>query len=339
MFSNFLESLYHKVLVNIVIGHTNTVVYVEMLSKSGVVSSHEETFDTKYLSTKMQAFIQNFTKESPYYYISILDNSKSQGALPTCSKHKTGYYYDLSASEYKCYKEKWTYYTAKTDLYAIEKVYDKVGIDFIFSPFLILAKFFQDKINTHLALFVLIEEEALTLSIFDHSELLYAEHLYLDIDITSDALSVDDNDIEELEIHEEGIDLDDIASLDELDELDDFGDIEDLDSIDELDDFDETKDIEEELQVIGSEEDFPTKETDGLNGDFQRFSLIQKAVNSFYKDEKYQSQFIENIYIGDGVGVSGDLKKYFEEEMFLNVYVRHLNLAAELCEVAKMELS
>jgi len=139
---------------------------------------------------------------------------------------------------------------------------------------------------------------------------------------------------------QESIDLDDIASLDDLDELDDdFGDIADLDSIDELDDFDETKDIEEELAENEEMQDDSIQDTDGLNEDFQRFSLIQSCVSTFYKDEKFESEFIENVYIGDGVGVSGDLKKYLEEEMFLNVYIRHVDLASELCAITKMELA
>ena len=55
--------------------------------------------------------------------------------------------------------------------------------------------------------------------------------------------------------------------------------------------------------------------------------------------EKYKSEFVENIYIADSIGISSDLKKYLEEELFLNVYVRHVNLPAEVCEIAKMELS
>ena len=88
--------------------------------------------------------------------------------------------------------------------------------------------------------------------------------------------------------------MDDLAELD-----DDFGDIADLDSIDELDDFDETKDIEEELAENEDMQDYPIQDMDGLNEDYQRFSLIQSAVNTFYKDEKFESEFIENVYIGD----------------------------------------
>ena len=339
MFKHFYENLYLKALVNIVVADSKTTVYIEMLNKKGLVHSYEEEFEEKYLSAPMYEYIQSNIKETPYYYISILDNSRSQGALPTCARNKRAYYHDLSESEYKCYNDKWTYYTSKTDVYAMEKVYKKIGIDFIFSPFLILTNFFKDKIDTPLAMFILIEEGSLCLSIFKNSELLFAEYLDMKAEVTNDSLLIEEEDIEDVLLEEDSIDLDDIDSIDELDELDTFGDIADLDSIDELDEFGDTRDIEEALAENEEIEEFPVEESDGFNRDYQRFLLIQGAVNSYYQSDKFESEFIENTYVGDGIGVSADFKKYLEEDMFLNVYVRHVSLSAELCEIAKMELS
>jgi len=343
MFSRFYESFYLKVLVNIVIGSTKTTVYIEMLKKQGLVFSDEHVFDTAYLSTEMYQYITGFTKESPFFYISILDHSASQGVIPTCSKQNVAFFHDLSASEYKCYKDKWIFYTAKTDMYEIEKVYSKLGVDFIFSPFVVLANFFKDKIDSHLAMFILVEENHLSLSVFNNSELLYGDNLGMEIEQNDDELIIHD-DIEDIEIELdeiESIDLDDIDAIDDIDELDDFGDIADLDSIEEIDEFAEARDIEEEL--LESEDDvdtgYPINDADSFNEDYQRFSLIQSSIKNFYKNDKYKSEFIETVYIADSIGVSSDLKKYFEEEMFLNVYVRHIDLPIEVCEVAKMELS
>lgn len=341
MLSKFYESLYLKVFVNIVIGNSQTTVYVEMLNnKNKVVSSEEEVFKSIYLDTKMYEYISSAIKESPYYYISILDNSNSQGAIPTCSKNQIGYYYDVSSSEYKCYKDKWTFYTEKNDVYSIEKEFGKVGIDFIFSPFVVLANFFKDKIDTHLAMFVLIEDKYITLSVFNSSELLYAEHLDINdvVENENEELIMEVHEIDDVDLEEDddSINLDDIDALDDVDELDDFGDIADLDSIEEIDEFSEAKDIEEEL--FEDEEDFKQDESESFNQDYQRFALIQNSLDNFYKNDKYKSEFIENIYIADYIDVSPDLKKYLEEEMFLNVYVRHIDLCAEVCELAKMEL-
>ncbi len=339
MFSN----LYLKVLVNIVLGHSKTIVYIEMLNKKDVVSFTEETFNETYFSIEMYEYIISYTKESPFFYISILDNSISQGAVPACSTKNILYYKDVSSCEYKCYKDKWTYYTEKSDIYDIEKAYEKIGVDFIFSPFIVLNNFFKDKVDSHFAMFILVEEDTLCLSVFDTSELLYAQYLNMDREVDDELImEYSSLDLEaEEEAEEESIDLDDIDAIDDIDELDDFGDIADLDSIEDIDEFSESKDIEEE-EFSESKDDSEDASADGVAGfneDYQRFLLIQSSINSFYKNEKYKSEFIENVYIADSIGVSGDLKKYLEEEMFLNVYVRQMHLPAEVCEIAKMEIS
>lgn len=350
MLNKLGKYLYLTVFVNLTIGRQKTNVYVEMVNHKGkVLRSDSKTFDVAYLSGDLYEYIESFTKESPFYYVSILDNSTMQGAIPTCAKNNIGYYYDISASEYKCFDDKWIYYTAKSDIYEIEKVYSKVGVDFVFSPFLVLANFFKDKIDSTLALFVLIEDGYLCLSIFNNSELLYAEYLDMETDEEYELIMDDHLDDDEDIIGEDdsgGIDLDtidnedeELTDINEIDELDDFGDIADLDFIEEIDDFSEGKDEEEELAENEEGEELHKTTSDEINEDYQRFSLIQSSVSSFYKDDKFQSEFIENIYIADTVGISTDLKQYLEEEMFLNVYIRHANSCEEICKIAKMELS
>ena len=335
MLGKFFESLYLKVFVNIVVKNSTTDVYIELCSSKGVIDNAEDSFNTTKMSKEMLEFITSYTRESPFSYFSLLDMSPSQGAIPTCSKNKLSYYYDISASEYKCHDKKWTYYTSKSDLYDIEKRYKDIGIDFVFSPFSILVNFFNDKVDSHHAMYILVQEGFLSLCVFDNSELLFAQHLDMEKITESDDLLMDDaDDILDLD---DGIDLEDIDVMDAEDSLEDFGDIEDLDSLEEIDEFSENKDVEEEFYHEEDAELAPSDES-GFNEDYQRFSLIQSSINHFYKDDKYESKFIENVYIADGVGISSDLKRYLEEEMFLSVYVRHLELGAEVSELARIEV-
>ncbi|WP_457748788.1 hypothetical protein [Sulfurimonas sp.] len=340
MLSKILESLYLKVLINIVVQREKTIVHIELCSKKEIVNEVSTEFNTTLLNNQMYDFIAEYIKESPYYYISILDTSILQGALPTCEKEKLAEYYDLSLSTYKCFDEKWTFYTAKNDIYQLERTYEEVGVDMIFSPFVILANFFKDKINKNLAMYVLVQDGFISVAIFENSKLLYAQHLdMLTGDEAEDILLQDDIDEDvDLEL-EGGIDLEDIDVDDGgIDSLEEFGDIEDLDALEDIDEFSENKDVEEELYE--SEESLPEDEdNEAFNEDYQRFSLIQLAVANFYKNDKYESKFIENVYIADCIGVTNDLKKYLEEEMFFNVYVRHADLVIEVCELAKMELN
>ena len=335
MLGKFFESLYLKVFVNIVVKNSTTDVYIELCSSKGVIDNVEDSFNTIKMSEDMLDFISSYTRESPFSYFSLLDMSPSQGAIPTCSKNRLSYYYDVSASEYKCHDKKWTYYTSKSDLYDIEKRYKDTGVDFVFSPFSILANFFKDKIDTPHAMYILVQEGFISLAVFDNSELLFAQHLDMERITESDDLLIDDSD-DILDL-EDGIDLEDIDVMGTDDSLEDFSDIEDLDSLEEIDEFSENKDVEEEFY---HEKDAELAEADesGFNEDYQRFSLIQSSMNHFYKDDKFESKFIENVYIADGVGISSDLKRYLEEEMFLSVYVRHLELGVEVSELARAEV-
>lgn len=335
MLGKFFESLYLKVFVNIVVKSSTTDVYIELCSSKGVIDNVEDSFNTTSMSEEMFDFITLYTRESPFSYFSLLDMSPSQGAIPTCSKNRLSFYYDISASEYRCHDKKWTYYTSKSDLYDIEKNYKETGVDFVFSPFSILVNFFKDKVSSHHAMYILVQEGFISLVVFDNSELLFAQHLDMEKITESDELLMDETD-DILDLEDE-IDLEDIDVVDSDDSLEDFSDIEDLDSLEEIDEFSENKDAKEEF-YHKEDAELAQGEESGFNEDYQRFSLIQSSMNNFYKDDRFESKFIENVYIADGVGISSDLKHYLEEEMFLSVYVRHLELGVEVSKLARKEL-
>ena len=341
MLDTFLEALYNKVFVNILVKRSSTDVYIEIRSKKGVIDHFQESFDTTILSHQLLEFINSYTKESPYFYISFLDISAEQGALPTCEKNRLGFYGDVSASEYKCHDKKWTYYTSKTDLYIMEKRYAKIGVDFVFSPYSILSNFFKDKIPTTLAMYILVQDSFISLSIFDNGALLYAQQL--DMETTSEDKDEILTSIEEEEISldiEQSINLEDIDVDDDImQDLDDFGDIEDLDSIEDIAEFSQDKDLDEELADAAEELEVEEPHEASFNEDYQRFSLIQASLNHFYNNEKYDSKFVETVYIADGTGLSSDLKDYLEEEIFLNVYLRRIDINMEVCKLAQRELT
>jgi len=344
--TRFFESLYNKVFVNIIVNNSSSEVYIEVCSKKGVLKHYQSSFETTTINNEMLEFITSYTKESPYYYITLLDTSKEQGVIPTCDKHHLSFYHDISTSEHKCAHKNWSYYTSKIDLYDIEKRYADIGMDMVFSPFIVLANFFKDKIDSHFAMYILITESALCVIIFEESQLLYGKYINMNYKQDNEESFLSDE-IEEMDIslEDESIDLDDIDAdddiedideLEALDDLDDFADIEDLDSIKDIDEFSKNRDVEEEF--FERDEVFSESTNDNFNEDYDRFTNIKNSLGNFYSDEKYESKFIENVYIADAVGVTNDLKRYLEEEMFLNVYVRHIDLNIELLELSKMEV-
>jgi len=345
--AKLLELLYYKVLINIIVSSKKTVIYIDVVSNAKSVKTAKKEFHSTTLTSEMVSFVHQYSAESPFFYIAFLDNSKEQGALPTCSRAKYGYYgLDEGFYESVCLQKTWSCYTSREDIYAVEKAYNAIGLDFIFSPFIVLSYIYKDKMGSTLSMYILVEENYLSLSIYEEGILLFAQHLDLENSQDTAEMVLDEG----LETQDDLI-LDDSEELlldddlgDELEVLDDLGDLEDLDSLEDIDEF-ATVDMEEEL--LQEEEELNTKDTndstDNLDGgefneDYQRFGLIQSSLKEFYSDERYNSNFIEFVYIADAIGVSKDLKHYLEEEMFLTVYVRKIELHTIVNDLVKREL-
>lgn len=332
MLGRLIKSIYSKIFVAIVVEQSKTIVYTHISSKKLGPKNYHKSFDTAEFTPKIKEYVDSFLGESPFSYIAVLDYTQDQGAIPTCSIKEMPIFGDFSASKMMCHQNEWGYFTSASGIQEIKKTYADVGVDFIFSSFSVLSNFFKDKIDTHLGLFILLQESYITLSVFDKKEFLFGERLGVGSDNNQEEMMMDSSDNEiDLDL-ESSIDLDDIDTMSDIDGLDDFGDIEDLDAIEEIDEFAHSQDD----NLL--EEEFLVQDPSSFNQDYQRFLAIQSSVNRFYKDTKYKSKFIETVYIADAIGVSPDLKTYLEEEMFFTVFVRHVDLGGEIIDLAKAEL-
>lgn len=257
--------------------------------------------------------------------------------MPSCDDKEFSKYSDLETSQVICHNG-WSSFTSKVDLINFDKKYAAFGLDFVFSPYTILKNFFKDKINSQAALFVLVQEDSLIVTVFEDSMLKYSEYVNMKIDKLDESLSIIDTDKDELDFDLDdlnAVNLEEIDVDDDLEDLDDLADIEDLDSIDDLEDFTEVKvQSPKPSAVRGYKEDMSGV---GFNEDYKRFSAIQSALNQFYNDRKYESKFIESIYIAAACDMENDLKNYLEEELFLKVYVRQLNMCEEMLDLVKRE--
>ena len=123
----------------------------------------------------------------------------------------------------------------------------------------------------------MIQDSDLSLSIFDNSQLLFAQHMSLqNSEDTSDELKIEDHDdSDEMNLEEDSIDLDNIDVDDSLDDLDVFGDIEDLDSIEEIEEFaDVDDDISDETQF--------SKDPSQQSSNQKMKNFLTKTTKDFY---------------------------------------------------------
>lgn len=348
------QNFYQKIYISLVVSHKYTQVYVEISKGNKVPEFATKIFETTTISNELKNYIDSYTAISPYFYISILNNLTNQGAIPSCLKSEMSKFTDIGTCVTVCVDNSWTLYSTKFELDMLQDRYEDFGLDFIFSPFSIINNFFADKVSQKEAmLFVLVQDEVLDISIFENSKLLYAEHYVMGID-NSEKTEKPKTNLPSLSTPEFE---DDIA---DLGDFDDFNDISDLDSLDDIEDLDMIEDIDEfsmdyeEPKAISSKSIAPSQEKhasktvsqeldeidllSGFNQDYRRFSHIKSSLENFYKDSKYNGEFVQNVYIANASTLSDDLKTQLEDELFLNVIIRNIELAHEVNTLAKLEV-
>ncbi len=335
--SKIMHGLYLKIYISIVASSTKTHVSIHTLKGNKIKDTRVKVFEGEELSQNMLSFIHSFRSESPFSYISFLDYSLHQGAVPTCkveeflkSSHK-----DIYTT--LCY-DSWSSYTSKIDLSMLEKKYSSLGLDFVFSPFCIIENFFKDKIEMQATLYVLIQDESMSIAVFEDSKLKYAEFADVKNEKLEGELTLGDAkaelnfDDDQMSINLEDVDVD----VDVDDGFNDLTNIQDLDSMEEFEDFTEIKvgDKETKQDLMSAKDE---EHSSGFNEEYKRFNAIKNALKTYYTDEKYENNFIESVYIAAACDVENSLKNYLEEELFLKVYVRQVDISTEVFDLAKRE--
>ncbi|MDD5212044.1 MAG: hypothetical protein PHV62_06480 [Sulfuricurvum sp.] len=340
-----LERLFQKIFVSIVPVIDGHEVLSVALKNKKVLYKEKRHFEGSEPSSAMNRYIQEVIDPSPIYYISTLNTQSHQGAHQGCAnKGKTQHNDDTKVSEV-CRNKKWTLYASLDDLHALTYEYHTVGLDFIFSPFSIIEYSFADKMKDTFALYAFSMPGLFTVAIFQGDTLEYAHHYSNKKspaqDDIAEASAMDfASHMDEEENESEGlIHLDDIEGLEDLDiidDLDSLSDIDDLNELEEVHEFSEDMPTSEEKK-LGREHLLIKEDIDSSAEDYQRFSYIQKTLNQFYGMDECRNRFIETVCIADSKGGSEELKRYLEEELFLNVLVRKVDVIETINALAMLE--
>jgi hypothetical protein len=340
-----LERLFQKIFVSIVPVVDGHEILTVAYKNKKILYKDKRHFEGNEPSNAMNRYIQEAIDPSPIYYISTINMQPHQGAHAGClNSGKTQHSDDTKVSEV-CRNKKWTLYASLDDLHALTYEYHTVGLDFIFSPFSILEHTFADKINDTFALYAFSMPGLFSIAVFDGGTLEYAHHYAqkrtLEDETAEDSAPIDyESQIMESEDHEGLINLEDIEGLEDLDiidDLDSLSDIADLDELEEVHEFSEDLPTNEEKRV-GKERSFMIKgDLDSAAEDYQRFIYIQKTLQQFYSMDECRNRFVETVCIADSQGGSEELKRYLEEELFLNVLVRKADVIESIHALAIQE--
>lgn len=332
--------LYRKIFIVIVPYGERHDVTIAAYKRKKRLFKETRHFEGEFVFDEIARFVKKYTEETPYYYVAVLNPDPHQGALQGCSIHDIYDAEEMSGVKTLCRKQKWMLYTSEKELEALKRRHTKTGLDFVFSPFSVLERFFADKIGGKLAVYVLAQKDSISIAFFEEGKLEYAHHYTMhrqEKDMTAEegvgigfSVGVEDE-------RGQGINLDEIETLDDLEiieDLDDLGNIEDLDTLEEIVEFSEDAPMLDEKRsplYQGKEE------MERFNDDFYRFELIEKTLARFYSGEHCHNRFIETVYIADGYGSGTELKRYLEDELFVSVMIRKIDLSEEVISLSLHE--
>ena len=316
-----------------VLAEKNEYILRYIIVKNGkIITSEDKRFpmdEDKRLSSDIKEFLTSLENNYKFVYITYLLDSIGQNCVPTCDeKEFSKYNIDKEKISYICVDKKWSAYSLKSDIEWIKGIFEESGIDFIYSPFVILSDFIHNKKQkTKNNLFLLYTENFITLMIFDQDRLIFSAFFkipYKEFDFSEEE---DEPKLEESDSIIEGIELDNIESEDE--EFDGFVDISKLDD-----------DTQEDDILESAKEDVAASTLDDLElygREVVIFKFISSAIEEYYKNDMYESEFLEEIIIYNDSNISNDIITMIENDLFLDVEIHSIDIKEEMINMSIKE--
>ena len=330
--SKMVQKKFSNVFISILVERNEYVLRYIVVKNEKIILNEDRQFsmeENKQLSSDMKKFLVSLQDRYKFVYISYLLNSIGQNCVPTCNENEFfKYNIDKEKIVHICVDSRWSAYSLKNDIEWIKEIFEEPGIDFIYSPFIILNNFIKDKDQKRKNnLFLLYTENFIALMIFDKDDLIFSAFFkipYKEFDFSQD----DDLSVEDSESIFEGIELDNIESEDE-----------DLESFVDITKLDEESDTEDEI-LESAKERVATSALDELElygKEVVIFKFISSAIEEYYKNDIYESEFLEEIIIYNDSNISNDIITMIENDLFLDVEIHSIDIKEEMINMSIKE--
>ena len=208
MISKILEIFYPKIFIGILVTQAHTEVAVMVVKGSKILEQNRRRFEGIEVSGAIADFVNEASRGSPLFYTALMCNVQKQGALPSCAMHQVAKFVEPGLVEQLCFDERWPVYIYKEELYRQLEDYKDIGLDYLFSPFMILAHMYRDEMERGHALYILSDEASLSIAVCDRSELCFGK--YMKVPIPKKTNEDEDDELYEIFMKEQEGDIDDI---------------------------------------------------------------------------------------------------------------------------------
>ena len=342
-FSSKIQKYFTNLFISIVEGEDSYRLFCKVLKNNKLLSKFDKTFEIapndEKLDSTIEDYIVSLQEKYNTVYIALLLNSMGQGAIK--GTHDQDFQkFSVHSNNVKTVKfRSWSSYVSYIDINWIQKTYKDVGLDFVYSPFVILYNLLSNyKLKHNLTLYILNQEASITIGIFKGDTLCFGAFYKVDNNVKlSASMDIDDWEDEEEDDSATMVELDNLDS-EELLSSDELSELNALD--DELGDgkFSDLKD-EDRLENSSSleSEESGTHDLELYGRDLDIFKFLQKALGEYYKNDIYESDFIENAIIFDGYDIGQEMIGCIEDDLMLNLEIHKIDIAEVVCDLSVKE--
>lgn len=300
---SLFSRIYQKVFISIDLSVKTCKVKILYHNKN----QEEKTYKTVNADFPIEAakYIRKIQDKYPYTYIATIIRVENQGLIAG-NKISAFEKFSLNVNLLKIMlvNKQWFIYVDKKSLQEYKSKFSKIdGLDFIFSPFVIIYEKIKDKLDNTKKLYILQEKCSTSLLIADKENIYFGNYV----------------------IFEQNELVEDIKDENKNDNIE-------FDIIDEIDENIIIKDFDKNGYKPSS------NELSELSVANHMIELIKNTLNNFYKDSRYASDFIDELLILDGYGISDNIISHLKNNIMLETHFIYIDICQEIENLIKMEI-
>ncbi len=346
-FSNIIQKYFSNLLISIVYEDSACRIFSKVIKNSKLKEKFDKTFeiknDAEQLNVEVEEYLISLQEKCDFSYVSLLLNSMGQGAIPS-TKDEDFKKFNIDAKSVKSVKfQNWSAFASFIDINWINKIYSNVGIDFIYSPFIVLYHLISGlKPKAKATLYMLNQQDSITLAVFKEYSLCFGVFLK----ISSEESLDNSSNVEDWESEEEEQGVRNLAAFDKEtnDDDEEFSDLEDLTSLDTIDnesdvtEFLESEDKQnQDMFKVEEPEEIDIGDIELYGRDIEIYKFLNMALREYYKNPIYESNFLDQMIIFDGYDMSHEIIQGIEDELFLNVQMNKIDVNKIVCDLSMKE--
>ena len=294
----YLKRFFPKFFVGIWLNHGRYHVTTRKILPSGKISYDNFSFDKDAELDKMFDFLNKIQSQHFLTYIAVLDVGEFQGALPTTrftdfpKYPEIDQYNDFDDILFKNHSLGWSVFTTISEMLHVQNIFKNVGVDFIFSPFLIpIVVKNRFSLSEECSLFIIAEKDFNIFAIFENNKLLYGKYIR---DIDQNEIIIEST---KKEIEEQGIILDPLDT--DIEKPERFKNQSDSSFFD--DGLDEVSLEMEDENIYSLDDDFDLPDLNEKDNSNNK-ELLKKEDKEIEEDEFHAKlheieEFVENEFV------------------------------------------